>query len=322
MTRSRVLRRHCPRRILAAHPHAATYGSRFVSGWYTPRVSRLIVNADDLGYTSGINQAIAALHRQHAVSSATAMASGQALPASIAALSPGLSLGAHIVLVDGTPVAQVGPSSNLAPNGAFRGSLSRFAAALLLGRIPATEIEAQAAAQIYALQSRDIAITHVDTHKHTHFFPGVLRPLLRAARSCGVMAVRNPFEPAWARIATPGAPWARRVELLVLERWRQTFLREVGAAGMHTTAGALGVLATGTLNSDVLDRLLHALSRHGAPDDCYELVCHPGIHDDALDAMPTRLRAERQREMDALAAVVPRWTAPGAPHRLISFAEL
>ena len=38
-------------------------------------------------------------------------------------------------------------------------------------------------------------MSHLDTHKHTHIFPKVLRPLLRAAAECEVRAVRDPFGP-------------------------------------------------------------------------------------------------------------------------------
>ena len=280
------------------------------------------MNADDLGYTEGVNQAVFALHRQHALSSATAMAKGSAIAQALRSAPAGLSVGCHVVLVDGQPASPTDRIGTLAPHGGFRPALGSFAAAAMLGRLSPREIELETAAQIRSLQAAGVVVTHVDTHKHTHLFPAVLRPVLRAARGCGVTAIRNPFEPAWARVATPGAAWMRRAELRVFDRYREVFLRTVRDAEMHTTAGALGVLATGVLNGDVLDRLLHALARHGEADACYELVCHPGIHDAALETQPTRLRAERQREIAALSAVIPRWTAAGAPHRLVSFADL
>lgn len=283
-------------------------------------VSRLIVNADDLGYTTGVNQAIASLYRQAALSSSTAMASGDAF--ATVAIPPGLLTGCHVLLVDGNPVLSAAQLPTLAPSGRFRPSLGRFAADLLRKRIREVEIEAEAIAQIRRLQASGFAITHFDTHKHTHLFPAVLRPLLRAARACGIPAVRNPFEPPWARAATPGLLALRRVQITLLEGYRSSFLREVDRAGLRTTAGAVGVLATGVLDEAVLTRLLGALARHGAPGDTYELVCHPGIHDAALDAQPTRLRAERQHELTALAAVIPRWTGPEGPHRLATFADL
>ena len=93
--------------------------------------------------------------------------------------------------------------------------------------------------------------------------------------------------------------------------------------GMRTTAGALGVLATGTLDAMTLDRLLRALARRGRPEECYELVCHPAFHDAELDSRSTRLRAQREVERAALLEVIPRWVAERTgQHRLMSFAHL
>ncbi len=277
-----------------------------------------MVNADDFGYTAGIDRAILSLHSAGVLSSATAMATGAALPAA----GTGPATGCHVVLVDGVPAAAAGAVPSLLEGGRFRPTLGRFAADLLRGRIRESEIEIEAAAQMRLLQARGFRLTHIDTHKHTHMFPGVLRPLLRAALACGVGAVRNPFEPAWSRAATVRAPLVRRMEVALLAGYRAGFPREVERAGLRTTAGALGVLATGVLDVPRLDALLGALARHGAEGDCYELVCHPGFHDAALEAARTRLRGQREVERAALLAVIPRWTGAGGPHRLVSFAEL
>jgi predicted glycoside hydrolase/deacetylase ChbG (UPF0249 family) len=293
------------------------------------QMSRLIVNADDFGYTAGINQAIEWLFGSGALSSTTAMARGQALPESAARVPAGLRVGCHVVLVDGRPAATEGSVASLLGlpvppdlERQFRPTLAGFALDLQMGRVHEREIEAEAVAQIQALQARGFAVTHVDTHKHTHLFPRVLRPLLRAARLCGVTAVRNPFEPEWAQAATPGASRLRRLQMQALGGYRRGFLREVAQAGMRTTYGALGVLGTGVLDEGVLGGLLSALVRHGRSGECYELVCHPGVHDGALDAERTRLRAERARELAALGTVIPEWTGADGEHRLVSFADL
>jgi predicted glycoside hydrolase/deacetylase ChbG (UPF0249 family) len=277
----------------------------------------LIVNADDFGYTGGINRAVIELHAAGVLSSTTLMANGTALEDALAqSAQPSLSfgIGCHIVLVDGAPVSPrdeirslLDPSSTGAGAPAsLRPALGGFVRDLLLGRLREDEIEHEAVAQIRLLQARGIALTHVDTHKHTHMFPQVLRPVLRAARACGLTCVRNPFEPAWSRAATPGAPLLRRAELRLLTPLRAAFASLVAEFGMRTTAGALGVLATGTLDAPTLHYLLRAAQRHATRDDAvWELVCHPGYHDAALDAQQTRLRAARDVERRALAELAP-----------------
>ncbi len=263
---------------------------------------RLIVNADDFGLTPGVNRAILELNAAGVLTSATLMATGAAFRSAIHAafVQPSLGVGCHVVLVDGAPVLHSSEIPSLASAEGFRPSLGAFTRDLLRGRIRSSDIEREAVAQIRRLQCAGITVSHVDTHKHTHMFPRVLRPLLRAALACGVPAIRNPFEPGWALRATR-APLGRRVQVHLLTLYRNQFLRAVRAAGLLTTQGAVGVLATGTLDAATLERLLAAM-----PAGAWELVCHPGYDDAALAASRTRLTASRETERAALLDVLPR----------------
>jgi predicted glycoside hydrolase/deacetylase ChbG (UPF0249 family) len=169
---------------------------------------------------------------------------------------------------------------------------------LLLSRIHPQHIEAEATAQISLLQQRGLRLTHIDTHKHTHMFPAVLRPVLRAAHAAGISSVRNPFEPLWSRQATPSAPLARRIEVNLLHHLASRFLRIVHQQGFTTTDGSLGVLATGSLNAETVASLLKTM-----PDGIWELVTHPGYNDHDLALITTRLKQSREIERKALSAV-------------------
>jgi predicted glycoside hydrolase/deacetylase ChbG (UPF0249 family) len=201
--------------------------------------------------------------------------------------------------VDGEPVLPPGEIPTLVDprTGQFYPTLGAFLPRLLLGRIRSTEIEAETAAQIALLQSRGLTLTHVDTHKHTHMFRAVLRPVLRAAHSAGIRAIRNPFERTWSRSATPRAPLLRRVEVSLLSRLEPAFRRIVAEEGFSTTDGAIGVLATGSLDTRTLRSLLDNL-----PPGTWELVTHPGYNDADLASVRTRLLASREIERAALMA--------------------
>jgi chitin disaccharide deacetylase len=262
-------------------------------------VSRLIVNADDFGLTSGVNRAIFELHRAGALTSATLMAKAGATDEAIemARANPSLAVGCHVVLVDGEPLlatAQI-PTLASARTNRFPPTLRAFLRRLLTGRIRSAEIEAETAAQIARLQNEGLRLTHIDTHKHTHMIPAVLRPVLRAARAAGIRAVRNPFEPRWSVRATPRAPLSRRAQVRLLRRLEPAFRRIVAEEGFVTTHGALGILATGSLDTATVDSLLRNL-----PQGAWELVTHPGYNDAELGHVRTRLRASRQVELDAL----------------------
>ena len=262
-------------------------------------MNHLIINADDFGLTAGVNRAILELHEAEVLTSTTLMAKAAATEEAIelARSMPSLGVGCHVVLVDGEPVLPARELPTLVDQrtGRFQPTLGMFLPRLLSGRIRRSEIEAEAAAQIALLQSRGVALTHIDTHKHVHMFPKVLRPVLRAATAAGIRIVRNPFEPGWSLRATPGAPWLRRAEVTLLRRLEGAFRRIVAKEGFATTDGAIGVLATGTLDAVTVASLLRNM-----PGGTWELVSHPGYNAAELARAYTRLRASRETEREAL----------------------
>lgn len=287
----------------------------------------IIVNADDFGLTLGVNRAIAELSAAGALTSATLMANGAEFDDAIdrALANPSLGIGCHVVLVDGTPVSAPSqvpslladplPTLDNRTGDAFRPAPGAFLRDLYLGKIPSAHIEQEAIAQIRKIQRAGVRVTHIDTHKHLHSFPAVLRPLLRAAKACDVHAIRNPYEPDWSLRVESGASWMRKLEVKAVRTRRGVFLREVKRSGLRTTNGAVGVLATGTMNAKLLRLLLKDM-----PEGMWEIVCHPGYDDDDLRKARTRLTASREKERAALMKVLP---TQGHPHpMLVNFGEL
>ena len=266
---------------------------------------RLIVNADDFGYTSGINRAIVEAHSRGVVTSSTLMATGAAFSEAVqlAKALPELSTGCHVVLIDGEPILDAESIPSLAdsklPQAQFRNSLKAFALRAVSGRINSDEVEAESTAQIRKLQAAGIVVSHIDTHKHTHLFPAILRPVLSAAAARGVKAVRNPFGPrrplrANELLARPNL-WTRWAEVRLLRTFAGKFHDAVAKRGFTTPDGTLGIEVTGTLD----ETLFHALAQN-IPDGTWEFVCHPGYNDAALKAANTRLRESRETELQVL----------------------
>jgi len=292
----------------------------------TPSVRRLIVNADDFGFTSGVNRAIVEAHTHGVVTSSTLMANGPAFAAAtqLAKTLPRLSVGCHVVLIDGEPVlgAEQLPSlttRTLAPG--FRDGLMTFAARAIANKMNTDEIVAEAEAQIRKIQAAGIAVSHFDTHKHTHLFPRILRPLLRAAASCGVRAVRNPFEPCLplrsSQLLKRRDLWARYAEVRALRVFAEKFREAVDREGFITTHGTLGVVVTGALD----ESLFRAIAR-GIPEGTWEFVCHPGYNDADLQASRTRLRESRETELRVLTLPASREVLSQEGIELISYHDL
>ncbi|MGA7158664.1 MAG: ChbG/HpnK family deacetylase [Acidobacteriaceae bacterium] len=256
--------------------------------------ARLILNADDFGLTLGINRAISELHAAKALTSATLMANGPGFndAVRVALAQPTLGIGCHVVLTDGVPVSPPSTVPTLCPNGStFRPQLTHFVRDLVAGRISEEEIAREVLAQVCKLQRAGIRVTHLDTHKHTHIFPPVTRALVRVMKATSVSAIRNPFEPlhTWSH-----AGLKRRLQIALLNRFKPAFGRI--ASDVLTTDGTFGISATGSLDAAALHQLLSHIPSTGT----FELLCHPGYNDRDLDSIPTRLRAHREIEREAL----------------------
>jgi chitin disaccharide deacetylase len=285
-------------------------------------VRRLIVNADDFGLTSGVNRAIIEGNRLGIVTSATLMANARATDAAIdlAKAQPGLKTGCHVVLIDGVPLkANLQSLTNGSPR--FRTSLKEFSIAALRKQISAEEVQQEVEAQVRKVQSRGITLTHLDSHKHTHMFPHILRPLLRAAKACGIRAVRNPFEPlrCWPPVMvlnTPGL-WLRSAGVMAFQMFAADFHSAVKEEGMVSPDGTVGIAVTGMLDQKWLSRILEAL-----PEGTWELVCHPGYSDADLQAAGTRLTQSREIELSALTSEETKKALAHRQIELISYADL
>ena len=283
---------------------------------------RLIVNADDFGLTPGVNRAIAEAHRGGVVTSSTLMATGTAFDDAVAVARslPQLSVGCHVLLVDGQSVLPEETIPDLVDkaSGRFYPTLGSFARRVVAGQVSAEQIEAEASAQIRRLQQAGIAVSHLDTHKHMHILPQVLRPLLQAARACGVPAVRNPFERLRISLLA-GRPelWRQFAKVSLLGWLPRRFGAEVRRASMATCDGTIGIVATGFLDPTLLGRMLDEL-----PEGTWEFVCHPGYNDSDLSQIHTRLRESRLAELQILTSEEIRQLLARKGIKLISYHDI
>lgn len=284
---------------------------------------RLIINADDFGLTLGVNRAIVEAHKRGVVTSATMMANAPAVEdAGASARTAGLSVGCHVVLIDGAPALPPQDVSSLVGgNTRFRDGWPGFANRALRKQLDENQIAAEVEAQIRRIQQTGLRVTHVDSHKHVHLLPPVLRPMLAAAKACGVRAVRNPFAPlkplAMAHLLRRPRLWGRYSEVKLLRRFGQEFRQAVADAGLITTDGTFGIVVTGALDGELFAAIVGSL-----PEGTWEMVCHPGYCDADLQAVRTRLRESREQELRVLMSQEARRAIEAARVELISYADL
>lgn len=288
---------------------------------------RLIINADDLGLTGGVNRGIFDCIRSGVVTSATLMANARAVGGAIQtclSANEKVSFGCHIVLVDGAPLCPADQVRSLlagAPSHGFPRGFANVAVATCMGRSKSIEVEREVEAQLRVLLDSGLRVSHVDSHKHVHLLPRILRPLLRAARACGIRAVRNPFAPmkplALAHLTRRPYLWKRYSEVKVLRSLSTRFRRHVEAEGMITTDGTFGIVTTGSLDLALFEAIVGCI-----PEGTWELCCHPGYNDADLAAISTRLRDSRVKEVEVFTSEAARQIVTRSGVELISYWDL
>jgi hopanoid biosynthesis associated protein HpnK len=284
----------------------------------------LILNADDFGYTRGVNEGIIRAHRDGILTSATLMANGAAFDDAVerAKANPTLGIGCHLVLTGGFAVAPREEVPSLAdPDGRLPKSLGNLVARVSSGRVRTEEIETELRAQIEKIRRAGIEPSHLDTHKHTHVHPRVMNALGRVAREFGITRVRNPVEnlrDSWRTARSEGAALipnmaaAAAVQAVAIQF--QKLSREYG---LHSPDSFLGLAVTGRLSGAALCRLLDTL-----PEGRTEIMLHPGVCDAELVRTGSRLQQQRQTEMEGLLSPEARRAVTERGIRLISYREL
>jgi predicted glycoside hydrolase/deacetylase ChbG (UPF0249 family) len=235
-------------------------------------LKRLIVNADDFGFTRDVNAGIVEAHRNGILTATTLMADGPAFEDAVrlARENPSLDVGSHLVLV-GMP--------------GFPDTLGQLLQAIALKRI---DVYSEFKRQAGKIADTGIRISHADTHKHTHLLPPVLDAMARVAGEFGIRWIRRPFD----FLGHPGpARFAGRVMGLAQPHFRKV----LGRYNLRSTDHFAGFRLTGVVDSVQLTSLIERL-----PDGTTEFMCHPGFCTAELRGAKTRLKESRAEELKAL----------------------
>ena len=242
----------------------------------------LVVNADDFGFTRGVNAGIVDAHKNGILTATTLMANGDAFDDAVrlARETPSLDVGCHLALIGGKSLVE--------PQRELPASPAALVRAVLAGRIPIYE---ELSAQVRKIVAAGISPTHLDTHKHTHLLPPVLNAVARISQETGIRWVRAPFD---AKLAYR-APGKKKLVGGALRLLRGHMGRVLRSHGCRSTDYFAGFQITGRFTSADLVKLFAEL-----PEGSTEFMCHPGYNDTELGAAPTRLKQSRADELAAL----------------------
>jgi hypothetical protein len=218
---------------------------------------KIIINSDDLGISSTVNETILELMEQRRVTSATLMVNGPAALDAVQQMGKykNCSFGVHLNL---TQFAPLSGHSGLAPlldkNGEFMGLAG--ISAVPLTRELKQGIYAEWCAQIESAVALGVPVSHIDSHHHVHTRTGMLGVIRRIEQRFGIRKVRlrrnlsGPSAPMGALRRTRNNTWNLALRHLVHATTTDGFL---AFAPFHERLQA-GMRCAGTV----------------------EVMCHPG----------------------------------------------
>ena len=151
-------------------------------------MKHLILNADDFGYSYGVNYGIIESHLRGVLTSTTLMAGmpGFDHAVSLAKAHPSLGVGVHLTLTCGRPVL-TDHKTLTEPNGDFHSQAYYHNEEQPLDK---DEVYREWKAQIEKVLAAGIEPTHLDSHHHVHTFRGREDVFVRLAREYD-LPVRN-----------------------------------------------------------------------------------------------------------------------------------
>ncbi len=227
---------------------------------------RLIINADDFGFSEHTVEWTKRCFDAGVLSSATIMAGACAVKQAtqFARANRQWSFGLHLVLSDEVPLSPlraipslVSPQGRLWPTRIF---MLRSA----LGLVRHCDLEREIRAQMTLILDEGIEISHVDGHGHMHRMPFVVKTLIRLKKELGLERLRPAQDLYYNAPLIPLGKWLNRGVNRSLRRHFSAPDHFLMTAGRVTREQShwFGVM---------LERL---------PEGCTEIGVHPGTDEE------------------------------------------
>lgn len=267
-------------------------------------MSKMIVNADDLGMTPGTNSAIFKGFDEGVITHTSIMANADYFDNAIEGLHARrkLGVGMHLNLTYG---------KSLHPNSLYNNSegvfhLSYFKLLFLsLNNVFLKSVEKEFEKQIVRVLDRGIFLTHIDSHRHIHLIPGIYRVVVKLAQKYNIDRVRlineNIFDSfilskRYNFILNGGI-----VKYVLLRIFSMINARH---ASFYKNIKFYSILYTGVVTRDIIEKV-NKLNVE------YEVMVHPGINKlddkvffyDSKEEKEYRLSKDREDELNAVLSI-------------------
>jgi hopanoid biosynthesis associated protein HpnK len=225
---------------------------------------RLIVSADDFGLSPGVNAGIMRAHRDGILTDASLMVNGAAFDEAVelARATPTLSVGLHLVLVQGRATAPPSAVPGLVDAaGMFRTNPVAVGFRYFFTPGIHVQLEREICAQLEKYLNTGLPLSHVDGHLNIHVHPTVLNILVRVAERYRIRALRLPREPLAISLRLDGRERPRKIaESLAFRRLTAFAAPRLIAHGIRSPDQMFGLHQSGHVTEPYLLGVIDALA--------------------------------------------------------------
>ena len=237
---------------------------------------RLIVNADDFGRSSSINQAVIQAHQAGILTTASLMVNGHAAAEAVefARKNPRLGVGLHLTLVCGRSALKPTEAPGLV-DAHYQFRHAAVATGFRYYFIPSlrAQVRREIHAQVQKFQQSGLRLDHLDGHLNLHLHPTVFSILKHHAREWGIDRFRLTRDPFWLNARLASGQWGSRIaHALIFSILSRRARPALDRLGIRHTQSVFGLLANGRVDERYVARLMTRL-----PPGDSELYSHPSL---------------------------------------------
>ena len=230
-------------------------------------VNKIILNADDLGFSLGVNQAILKANTDGYLSHASLMANTAYFQHAIEEVipkCPQLKVGVHVNL---TCASALSSANSLTTNGELRNTFVTLLFQRKNKRV-LEDLEKEIELQILKIKNAGVNISHIDGHEHVHIIPSINKIVRRLAKKHKIKRVREINENILESYKFNGrtASFANVIKLFLL-KFLSCFNENSGKVGFYS------MLNTCEINAVNLFPFLQKSNNY----DVVEVMVHPGV---------------------------------------------
>lgn len=232
-------------------------------------VKKLIINADDLGFSPGVNQAILETHQGGFLSHASLMANTEYFNHAIEEIIPqckNLKVGVHVNL---TCAKALFPTNVVTEKGFLNNTFVSLLFKIKSKKV-LNSLENEIEMQILKIKNAGIEISHIDGHEHVHIIPSInkiVRKLAKKHRISRIREINEGFFESW-KFNGKTASFSNILKLFLL-KFLSLFNENSGETGFYS------MLNTCEINGFNLFQFLKNSRKY----ETVEVMLHPALSD-------------------------------------------